>query len=257
MKNNVYFIGAGPGDPKLLTIRGKELIDAADVIIYAGSLVNPEILRECKADASIYNSASMTLEEVVEVIKVGFQKNQKVVRVHTGDPSIYGAIREQFDALSDLEIPFEVIPGVSSFSAAAASIKKEFTLPGVSQTVILTRLEGRTPVPEQEQLEQLAKHQTSMALFLSVGMMEEVVQRLLTSYPKSTPVAVIQRASWEDEKIVMGTLETIAEKVSQAKITKTAQILVGKFIEGEYERSLLYDKTFSHEYRKAKESESE
>jgi precorrin-4/cobalt-precorrin-4 C11-methyltransferase len=257
MKNSVYFIGAGPGDPKLLTIRGKELIDAADVIIYAGSLVNPEILSECKAQASIYNSASMTLEEVICVIKESVNKNKRVVRVHTGDPSIYGAIREQFDALSALGISYELIPGVSSFSAAAASIKKEFTLPGVSQTLILTRLEGRTPVPQKEQLEELAKHQTSMALFLSVGMMEEVVERLLTSYPKATPVAVIQRASWNDEKIVIGTLDNIATKVKEAKITKTAQILVGKFIDGEYERSLLYHETFTHEYRKAKESGSE
>ena len=257
MENKIYFIGAGPGNPKLLTIWGKECIDEADVIIYAGSLVNPEILDGRKSDAIIYNSASMTLGEVIEVMKTAFYKKKKVVRVHTGDPSIYGAIREQFDALDSLQIPYEVIPGVSSFSAAAASIKREFTLPSVSQTVILTRLEGRTPVPEKEKLEELAKHQASMALFLSVGMIEDVVQRLLTAYPQTTPVAVVQKASWKDEKIVLGTLETIAAKVKENNITKTAQILVGDFIDGDYDRSLLYHEKFTHEYRKAKDCESE
>ena len=248
----VYFIGAGPGDLELITIKGHNLIKAADVIIYAGSLVNPELLKDCKPSAGIYNSASMTLEEVIEVMRVAVEMNLKVARVHTGDPSIYGAIREQMDALEGLGIEFEVVPGVSSFVASAAALKKEFTLPEVTQTVILTRLEGRTPVPAKESLRELAAHQATMAIFLSVHMIEEVVEELLSSYPKETPIAVVQKASWADEKIVIGSLANIAEKVKEAKITKTAQILVGNFLGDKYSLSKLYDKGFSHEFRSAK-----
>lgn len=245
----VKFIGAGPGAPDLITIRGKKAIERADLIIYAGSLVNPQVLADHKPDAVIYNSAGMNLDQVLEVTIKAINEGKEVARVHTGDPSIYGAIKEQMDALEKQGIDFEVVPGVSSFVGAAAAIKREFTLPDVTQTVILTRVEGRTPVPEKESLESLAKHQASMALFLSVGMIDKVVKRLTTSYPVTTPVAVVQRATWEDEMIVIGTLEDIADKVKKAGITKTAQILVGDFIETEYALSKLYDKTFTHEYR--------
>ncbi|WP_352420209.1 precorrin-4 C(11)-methyltransferase [Proteiniborus sp.] len=248
----VYFIGAGPGDPDLITIKGKKIIDESDVIIYAGSLVNEQVLQGRKEESVVYNSASMTLEEVIEVMNKSIKEGKKVARVHTGDPSIYGAIREQIDALEKLGIDSEVIPGVSSFVASAAAIKKEFTLPNVSQTVICTRLEGRTKVPERESLESLASHKASMAIFLSVNMIDQVADRLKEHYSESTPIAVIQKASWEDQKIVIGNLSNIAEKVKAEGINKTAQILVGGFLGDEYELSKLYDKNFSHGYRSAK-----
>ena len=246
----VYFIGAGPGDPDLITVKGKKIVEKADVIIYAGSLVNKEIIGCHKEGAEIYNSASMNLDEVIEVTVKAQKEGKLVARVHTGDPSIYGAIREQMDMLDEYGIEYEVIPGVSSFVAAAAAIKKEFTLPDVSQTVICTRLEGRTPVPESESLESLASHKCSMAIFLSVQMIDGVVERLKKHYDINTPIAIIQKATWEDQKIVMGTLENIAELAKKEKITKTAQILVGNFMGNDYSKSKLYDKTFSHEYRK-------
>lgn len=249
----VYFIGAGPGDPELLTIKGKKIIDQADVIIYAGSLVNKEVLSGAKEGAQIYNSASMTLEEVLEVMKVAHKKGWDIARVHTGDPAIFGAHREQMDALDKMGIPHKVIPGVSSFLAVSAALQKEYTLPGVSQTVILTRMEGRTPVPPKEKLQDLAKHNCTMVIFLSVGMIEQLSEILSKEYRKDTPVAVVYKASWEDQKIVIGTLETIAQKVKEAGITKTALTVVGDFLGDEYELSKLYDKTFSHEFRSAKE----
>ncbi len=245
----VYFIGAGPGDPDLITVKGKKIVEQADIIIYAGSLVNPEIIGCAKKDAVIYNSANMYLEEVIKVIVDGFLAGRLVARVHTGDPSIYGAIREQMDILDTYNIGYEVIPGVSSFVASAAAIKKEFTLPGITQTVICTRLSGRTEVPVKESLESLAAHKASMAIFLSVQMIDEVVEKLSVHYPITTPVAVIQKATWADQKIVIGTLENISELVKKSDIKKTAQILVGDFISGEYEKSKLYDKTFTHEFR--------
>ena len=244
----VTFVGAGPGDVELITIKGRRAIEEADIVIYAGSLVAKEHLDFCKNGVQIYNSASMTLDEVIEVIKDNREKN--IVRLHTGDPSIYGAIKEQMDELDKLNIDYKVIPGVSSFTAAASSIKKEFTLPSVTQTVILTRVEGRTPVPEKEKLEKLASIGASMAIFLSVSMIEKVVDSLKKGYKRNVPIAVIQRATWDDEKIVIGTLDDIAEKVKKENITKTAQILVGDFIDCEYEKSLLYDKNFSHMFRK-------
>jgi precorrin-4/cobalt-precorrin-4 C11-methyltransferase len=250
--SKVYFVGAGPGDPELITVKGKKSLETADIIIYAGSLVNPELLTYANEDTEIYNSASMTLDEVLKVMKAGINNRKKIVRLHTGDPSIYGAIREQMDALEAIGVSFEVIPGVSSFVASAASIKKEFTLPGVSQTVILTRVEGRTKVPKLEQLDRLASHKTSMAIFLSVQMIDKVVEKLLTHYTPETKIAVIQKASWPDEKIVMGTLKSITDEVKKANITKTAQILVGDFLGDQYELSKLYDASFSHEYREAK-----
>ena len=240
----VYFIGAGPGDPELITVKGKKIVEKADIIIYAGSLVNREIINCHKEGAEIYNSASMNLDEVMEVTVTAQKAGKLVARVHTGDPSIYGAIREQMDVLDEHGIEYEVIPGVSSFVAAAAAIKKEFTLPDVSQTVICTRLEGRTPVPETESLESLASHKCSMAIFLSVQMIDKVVKKLLKHYDESTPIAIVQKASWKDQKIA------IEEIVKKEKITKTAQILVGNFMGNEYSKSKLYDKTFTHEYRK-------
>jgi len=247
----VHFIGAGPGDPELLTIKGKKLIDSADVIIYAGSLVNKKVLDDRKERAVVYNRAYMTLPEVIQVMKEAEGKGLSVARVHTGDPSIYGAIREQMDALDRLGISYEVIPGVSSFLAAAASMKKEYTLPGVSQTVILSRLEGRTPVPEKEKILSLAKHHATMIIFLSVGKIEVLVQLLSESYERDTPAAVVYKASWPEEVIVYGTLETIADKVKAAGITKTALVVVGNFLGNAYELSKLYDQNFETEYRKA------
>ena len=245
----VYFIGAGPGDPELLTIKGKRLIDQADVIIYAGSLVNARVLEGHKEGAQIYNSAYMHLEEVLDVMKDAQARGLMTVRVHTGDPAIFGAIREQMDALDELGISYEVVPGVSSFLGAAAVLKKEYTLPGVSQTVILTRMEGRTPVPEREKLAELAKHHSTMIIFLSVGMIEELADTLKKEYRDTTPVAVVYKATWEDQKIVTGDLNTIAEKVREAGITKTALTIVGDFLGDEYELSKLYDKAFTTEFR--------
>ncbi|NME36558.1 MULTISPECIES: precorrin-4 C(11)-methyltransferase [Fusobacterium] len=250
----VYFIGAGPGDPELITVKGQRIIKEADIIIYAGSLVPREVIDCHKDEALIYNSATMTLEEVMDITIKGIKSGKKVARVHTGDPSIFGAHREQMDILDENNIEYEVIPGVSSFLAAAASLKKEYTLPDVSQTVICTRLSGRTKVPERESLESLASHQASMAIFLSVQMIDEVVKKLSVYYPEDTPIAVVQRASWKDEKKVIGTLKNISELVKKENINKTAQILVGNFLGNNYSKSKLYDKTFTHEYRKGKEN---
>lgn len=253
----VYIVGAGPGDPDLITIKGRDLLTNADIVIYAGSLVCKEHLDYCKETCEKYNSALMTLEEVIDVIKNN--KNKNIVRLHTGDPSIYGAIKEQMDEMDKIGVEYKVIPGVSSFTAAAAAIKSEFTLPSISQTVILTRVEGKTPVPEKEDLEVLAKAQASMAIFLSVGMIEKVVEKLRRGYGRNVPVAIVEKATWKDERIIFGTLDDIAKKVKEAGITKHAQILVGDFIACEsYDKSLLYDKNFTTMYRKAhgsKESE--
>ena len=246
----VYFIGAGPGDPELLTIKGKRLIDAADVIIYAGSLVNEQVLSGHKEGAKIYNSAYMHLDEVLAVMKEAEEQGLTTARVHTGDPAIFGAIREQMDALDDMGIDYEVVPGVSSFLGVAAALKKEYTLPGVSQTVILTRMEGRPPVPEKEKLADLAKHNSTMIIFLSVGMIEELAETLKKEYRETTPVAVVYKATWEDQKIVIGDLTNIAQKVKEAGITKTALTVVGDFLGDEYELSKLYDKAFTTEFRK-------
>lgn len=250
----ISFIGAGPGDPELLTIKGKRLIDSADVIIYAGSLVNPEVLSGHKDGAKIYNSALMDLDEVIAVMKEAEDARKKCVRVHTGDPAIYGAHREQMDRLDELGIGYEVIPGVSSFLATAAVLEKEYTLPGKSQTVILTRMEGRTPMPEGEKLTDLARHHASMVIFLSIGFMDEMVQQLEAGgYAPETPVAVVYKATWPDQKILRGTLADIAQKVRDAGIKKTALTVVGDFLGDEYDLSKLYDKHFTTEFRQAKE----
>lgn len=246
----VYFIGAGPGDPDLITVKGKRLIGEADIIIYAGSLVNPQVLAEAKPKARIYNSASMTLPQVTEVMRQGEERGEMTARVHTGDPSLYGAIREQMAELDRLGICYEVIPGVSSFLAAAASMKREYTLPGVSQTVILTRMEGRTPVPKKEQIEDLAVHGATMVIFLSVGQIEELCRRLLKGgYKPDTPAAVVYKASWKEEKIISGTLADLAGKVKAAGIEKTALVTVGGFLGDSFALSRLYDEGFSHGYR--------
>lgn len=245
----VIFVGAGPGDPELITVKGFRALERADRVIYAGSLVNPELLKICAEGTPAHDSAQLTLEEVIDLIKNGINNNETVVRLHTGDPSMYGAIQEQMDTLNKLNITYSIIPGVSSVFAAAAAVQREFTLPGVSQTLILTRMAGRTPVPEKENLAALAQHQASMAIFLSVQDLSQVVQELLTGYPSNTPIAVVYKASWPEEQIIRGTLATIVEQVSSAGVRKTAQILIGDFLNSSYDRSKLYDPGFSHEYR--------
>lgn len=249
----VYFIGAGPGDIELITVKGMKKLQEADVVIYTGSLVSGDILQYCKDSAETYNSAGMDLSEVLIVIEEAVKKGKTVVRLHTGDPSLYGAIREQMDELTAREIDFEIIPGVSSFVAAASRIKAEFTLPGVSQTVIITRQEGRTGSSEGGKLSELAKHRASMAIFLSVQSIDQVVAELLKGYEENTPVAVVYQATWPGEKIVRGTLKDIAQKVREAGIDRQAQILVGDFMGSSYELSKLYDSGFSHMYRRGKE----
>lgn len=244
----VHFVGAGPGAPDLLTVRGAELIKAADCIIYAGSLVNPALLALAKDGCTIYNSAEMTLEQVLQVMK---NTTGNVVRLHTGDPSIYGAIREQMDALDREDIAYDVTPGVSSFSGAASAVHAEYTLPGISQTVILTRREGRTPVPEQEQLTELAKHGSSMVIFLSAGMLKEVQEDLLKgAYTEHTPAAIVYKATWPEEKVVRCELGQLAQAGADAGIFKTALILVGDFLGKDYERSKLYHPEFTTGFRK-------
>lgn len=247
----VYFVGAGPGDPELITVRGADLLRRAGVVVYAGSLVNPALLNLCSPGAVIYDSAGMHLAEIVEVMAQAAHQGRLVVRLHTGDPSLYGAIQEQMDALADRGIDSRVIPGVSSFFAAAAALRQELTLPEVTQTVILTRLAGRTAVPEAEEMRQLARHQATMCIFLSVHMIRELVAELLAGgYPADTPVAVVHRASWPDEQIVRGTLADIAGRVSAAGIKKTALIIVGRVLAGSYIPSRLYDAEFSHGCRR-------
>ncbi len=248
--SKVFFIGAGPGDPELLSIKAKKIIDKVPVIIYAGSLVNKEIFKDIKKEVEIYNSAYLNLDEVIEIIKKSITNNKDVARVHTGDPSIYGTIREQIDILERLNIDYEIIPGISSFLAAAASIKKEYTLPNVSQTLILTRMQGRTKVPDMESIRELSRHKASMVIFLSISMIEELVNELKFSYDENTPVCVIYKASWKDEKIIKGSLVNIATLVKKENIRKTALILIGNFLGKEYEMSKLYDKNFTHEFRK-------
>lgn len=248
----VAIVGAGPGDIELITVKGRRLLDEADTIVFAGSLVNSDILTGCKA--KIYDSKGMNLGEIVDVLAGDWKKGKRVVRLHTGDPSIFGAIKEQMQELDKKEVPYTVIPGVSSAFGAAAALKAELTLPEVAQTVIITRQEGRTPVPELEKLRLLASHQTTMLIFLSVSMMEKVVSELCAGgYNTDTPVAIVEKATWPDETILLGTLADIAEKVKDAGIRKTALICVGKvFAEGDLAAvSKLYDRSFSHGTRKA------
>ena len=252
MNMKVFIVGAGPGDPELITVKGQRLLQTADVIIYAGSLVNPALLDMAKAGAEIHNSASMTLPEVIDTIAAAVQQDKMVVRLHTGDPSIYGAIQEQMDALKKHKIDFEVVPGVSSFLATAAALRQEYTLPGISQTVIITRNEGRTPVPEKEKLRSLAAHQATMCIFLSVHMLSEVVQELIEGgYDKTTPIAIVQKASWPEQRIIRATLETITARLENEPVMRTAMIVVSRCLGADYELSRLYAPEFSHMFRDA------
>jgi precorrin-4/cobalt-precorrin-4 C11-methyltransferase len=251
MKGKVIFIGAGPGDPKLLTIKGYEAIKNADTIIYAGSLVNKEVLNHRQKDSKVYNSAKMDLNEIIEIVEKGVKNNKIIARVHTGDPSIYGAIGEQIRELKKRDIDFEIIPGVSSVFGSASALELELTIPEVSQTVIITRPEGRTPVPEKESISSLAQHNGTMCIFLGIGMIDKVVEDLKKGYSENTPIAVVKKATWADQEIIKGTLNDIAQKVKSAKITKTAMIIVGNVINpGDFNPSKLYDADFKHEYRK-------
>ena len=248
--NPVYFVGAGPGDPELMTLKGRHLLDQAELIIYAGSLVNPALLQGLKAE--VHDSAGLDLEAITSLMVTAQRAGRRVVRLHTGDPAIFGAIKEQMAVLERQGIPFQVVPGVSSMAATAAALKAELTLPEVSQTVIITRQAGRTPVPGGENLAALASHQATMMIFLSAGLIEQVVADLLAGgYPPTTPVAVVERASWPEERVIRGELATIAAQVQEAGITKTAIIAVGRvFARGELSAvSKLYDKEFKHGYR--------
>lgn len=252
----VHIVGAGAGDPELITLKGKRLLESADVIVYAGSLVNPELLKFCRADAEIHDSARMTLDEVLGVIERAESEGKTTVRLHTGDPSLYGAIREQLDALRSRSIAFDITPGVSSFLAAAAALETEFTLPGISQTVIITRRGGRTPVPERESLKELARHRSTMCIFLSIGMLGEVVDELIEGgFEPSTPIAIVERASWSNEKIIRGTLETIVDRIKESGLERTAMIVVGDCLDVDpdrYEQSKLYSPNFAHMFRAAR-----
>ncbi len=251
----IHFIGAGPGAADLITVRGVRLLREADVIIYAGSLVNPALLENKKEDCAVYDSASMTLEDVIDVMKATEASGGTTVRLHTGDPSLYGAIREQMDRLDELEIAYDVTPGVSSFSGAAAALEAEYTLPEVSQSVIITRMAGRTPVPEREKLSKMASHGCTMVLFLSTGLLEDVERELMEGgYEPDTPAAIVYKATWPEQRVYRCTVSTLARTAKENQVTKTALITVGGFLGGQYERSKLYDPGFTHGYRVGSES---
>ena len=253
-KSIIHFVGAGPGDAELITVKGARLLREADVVVFAGSLVDRELVRTYAPSARVWDSAGMTLEETTRVLAEAVLAGQRVVRLHTGDPSIYGAIQEQMAELDRLGIDYEVVPGVTSAFAAAAALKQELTLPEVTQTVIITRLAGRTPVPEREKLPAIAAIGATMVIYLSVGMIAQVVEELLAgAYTPATPVAVVAKASWPDEQIISGTLADIAARVQEAGIGKQALIIVGDVLkarrEGVPELSKLYDRKFSHGFR--------
>lgn len=247
----VHFVGAGSGAVDLITVRGQRLLQEADVVIYAGSLVNPALLDNCKKECEIHDSAKLHLEEVIAIMKEAEAKNLTTVRLHTGDPAFYGAIKEQMDLLDAASISYDVCPGVSSMSGAAASLCAEYTLPGISQSVIITRAEGRTPVPQGQELKNMASHGSTMVLFLSSSLATKVQTDLIAGgYAKDTPVAIVYKATWPDEKIYRTTIENLASTMAEHNITKTALIIVGGVLDGVYELSKLYDKTFSTEFRK-------
>jgi precorrin-4/cobalt-precorrin-4 C11-methyltransferase len=248
----IWFVGAGPGDPELITVKGRRLLEEADVVLYAGSLVPPAVLRWTRRDCARHDSAPLALGEQVELMAEAHAAGKKVVRLHTGDPSLYGAIGEQMRALEARGIEYAVVPGVSSFVAAAAALPAELTLPGVSQTVIITRQPGRTPVPEGQELASLAAHGATMAVFLSAGDLEGTVAALREHYPEATAAAIVQRASWPEQVVLRGTLATIAGQAAAAGVDRTAMILVGDALRNEGEASLLYDTGFSHGYRSAR-----
>ena len=249
----IHFVGAGSGGADLITVRGARLLGEADCIIYAGSLVNPDVLQYKSEHCTVYDSAGMTMEDVIAVMAENEKAGKTTVRLHTGDPSLYGAIREQMDELDKLGLPYDVTPGVSSFCGAAAALQAEYTLPEVSQSVIITRMAGRTPVPEGEELRKMASHGCTMVLFLSTGLLEDVEKELLAggAYTKDTPAAIVYKATWPDEKVFRCTVGTLAKTAKENHITKTALITIGGFLGNEYERSKLYAPTFTHGYREA------
>ncbi len=249
----INFVGAGSGAADLITVRGKNLLEQADIIIYAGSLVNPQLLDYAKEECKIYNSAQMTLEQVLDVMRQGEKESKKTVRLHTGDPCIYGAIREQMDVLDREGIAYDYCPGVSSFCGAASALNLEYTLPDISQSVIITRMAGRTPVPPKESIESFAAHQATMVVFLSTGMLDELSKRLVEGgYSVDTPAAIVYKATWDDEKAFICTVGTLAETAKANNITKTALMIIGDVVKcGEYQRSKLYDPTFTTEFREA------
>ena len=249
----VYFIGAGPGDPELLTIKAGKIIKKADIIVYAGSLINKDIIKSAKKNARLYDSSHMSLEEVLRVIRRAKPAEKIIARIHSGDPSIYGAIQEQMDWCQKQEIDYCVIPGVSSFQAAAASLKQELTLPGVSQTVILTRISGRTKVPAKEDLQRLAQSRATMVIFLSIDRIDDVIKKIKKNYGLATPVAVVEKVSLPEERIITGRLGNIARKVKEAGITRQALIIIGDVLRKNYQKSKLYDKDFDHMFRKKRE----
>lgn len=247
----VYFVGAGPGDPELITVKGMRLLRQAEVVIYAGSLVNPALLAYAPR-AACYDSARLTLEEIVELMVRGVEAGKTVVRLHSGDPSLYGALQEQLRALEEWGVAYEIVPGVSSFTAAAAALAAELTQPGVSQTVILTRLGGRTPVPESESLSSLARHRASLCLFLSAHLLEPAAEALRAGYGEDVPAALVYRASWPDQGVVRGELGDVVQRARAAGLDRTALLLVGQFLRGGGERSRLYHPHFRHGFRREK-----
>lgn len=251
----VYFVGCGPGDPELITVKAKKLIQKADVMVYSGSLIPTPILKLCKK-GKLYDAAKLVREEIFEILQKNSKENKIVVRLHDGDPTIYGAIKEQIDNLQKEGIESEIIPGVTSFLASAAALGIQLTLPGVTQTIIITRAEARTKVPEREKITELAKHDATMVFYLSVHLLSEIVKQAIDGgYSKSTPAAVVYRASWPDQKVIVGTLEDITKKVRAEKIIRTAIVIIGNVIQpSSYEYSRLYDKTFTHSFRKAKKT---
>lgn len=254
----ITFVGAGPGAEDLITVRGLTYLQNADMIVYAGSLVNPKLLEYAKETCEIYNSATMTLEEVMEVMIRGEHAGKKVVRLHTGDPCLYGAIKEQMDWLEQEGILYEVCPGVSSFCGAAAALNAEYTLPDVSQSVVITRMAGRTPVPERESIREFAAHHATMVIFLSAGMLPELQGELMAGgYEPETPAAIVYKATWPEEKVFRCTVETLAETAKENQIRKTALIIVGNVLNGKYQRSELYHPEFTTEFRQGKTRESD
>ena len=250
----INFVGAGSGAADLITVRGAKLLEQADVVIYAGSLVNPQLLDYCHEGCDIHNSASMTLEEVIAVMKDAEAQGKNTVRLHTGDPSLYGAIREQMDLLDEAGLAYDVCPGVSSFCGAAAALKAEYTLPDVSQSVIITRMDGRTPVPDGEKLRLMASHGCTMVLFLSTGLLEQAQEELMAGgYAPDTPAAIVYKATWPDQQVFHCTVSTLAQTARENNITKTALMCIGGFLGDNYDRSRLYDPTFTHMFREASE----
>ena len=251
--SDVYFVGCGPGDPELITVKAKKIIQKADVIVYSGSLIPPPILKLCKK-GKLFDAAGLVREEIFEILYKNAKKDKLVVRLHDGDPSIYGAIKEQIDNLEEKGISSKVVPGVTAFLASAAALETQLTLPGITQTIIVTRAESRTKVPKREKIAELAKHRATLIFYLSVHLLSDIVKESIAGgYKKSTPVAVVYRASWKDQKIIKGTLKDITQKVRDEKITRTAIVIISEVIDSKtYEFSKLYDKKFSHGYRKSK-----